>query len=42
MSGVEGVLRLIIVDYLVPVVCVHIRGVSTLQGSGLEGPTVCT
>ena len=24
-------------EYLVPVVCVHIRGVSPIQGAGLEG-----
>ena len=24
-------------EYLVPVACVHNRGVSTCQGSGLEG-----
>ena len=28
---------LTIVEYLVPVVCVHIRGVSPIQGAGLEG-----
>ena len=40
---------LIIMEYLVPVVCVHIRGVSPIQGAGLEGsqgiyiyvPTMC-
>ena len=26
-----------IVNHLVPVACVHIRGVSAIQGSGLEG-----
>ena len=26
-----------IVNYLVPVVCVHARGVSAIQGSGVEG-----
>ena len=36
-GGVEDVLWLVIVDYLVPVVCVHIRGVSAIRGSGLEG-----
>ena len=42
ISGVEGVLWLITVDYLVPVACVHIRGVSGIQGSGLEWSTVHT
>ena len=28
---------LIIVEYLVLVACVHIRGVSPIQGAGLEG-----
>ena len=28
---------LVIVEYLVPVACVHIRGVSPIQGAGLEG-----
>ena len=26
-----------LVEYLVPVVCVHIKGVSPIQGAGLEG-----
>ena len=26
---------------LVPVVCVHVRGVSAIQGSGLEDTTIC-
>ena len=35
-AGFEDVLWLI-VKYLVPVVCVHIRRASAIQGSGLEG-----
>ena len=37
MSGVKSVLCECIVLYLFAVVCVHIRGVSVFQGSGLEG-----
>ena len=43
ISGVEDVLYQNIVNHLVPVVhvCVHTRGVSVVQVSGLEGSTVC-
>ena len=45
ISGIEAVLRIslcsevrmYVCTYLVPVACVHNRGVSTTQGSGLEG-----
>ena len=38
ISGVEDIIWLIIIlDHLVPVTCVHIRGVSANQGSRLEG-----
>ena len=34
---VEDVLRQSTVNHLVPVVCVHIRGVSAIHRAGLEG-----
>ena len=37
MSGVEDVLWQSMGNHLVPVACVHIRGVFAMQGSGLEG-----
>ena len=37
ISGVRDVLSPIIGDCLVPVTCVHIRGLSAIQGSRLEG-----
>ena len=36
ITGVGDVLWLIVVEYLVPLVCVHIRGVSPIQGLGLD------
>ena len=37
ISGVEDVLYQSITDHLVPAECVHNRGVSAIQGAGLEG-----
>ena len=37
ISGVEDVMYHRIVNHLVPVAHVHIKGVSTIEGSGLEG-----
>jgi hypothetical protein len=42
MSGVKNVLYYRIVNHLIPVVRVHIKGVLTIQGSGLERSTVLT
>ena len=40
ISGVKDVLYHRIVNHLVPVARVHIRGMLATQGSGLEGSTV--
>ena len=37
ISGVKDVLWQSMVNHLVPVACVHIRGVSAIKGAGLEG-----